>query len=68
MSGKRLFTRPVPDIPQLEKTLIILSNNYHLKEQTLAEASQAPDTNVRISGDNESDMTSPVWPVNDVHC
>ena len=35
---------------------------------TLADASQAPETNVRISGDNESDITSPVWPVNDVHC
>ena len=30
---------------------------------TLADASQAPDTKVRISGDRERDMTSPVWPV-----
>lgn len=36
--------------------------------RTLAEASQAPDTNVRISGDKERDMTSPVCPVNDVVC
>ena len=35
---------------------------------TLAEASHAPDTNVRMSGDRERDMTSPVCPVNDVVC
>lgn len=35
---------------------------------TLAEASQAPETNVRISGDIERDMTSPVCPMNDEHC
>jgi len=28
----------------------------------LAEASHAPETNVFISGDNESDITSPVCP------
>ena len=44
--------------------------NYEdVSEQfTLAEASQAPDTNVRISGDRERDITSPVCPVNDVVC
>ena len=35
---------------------------------TLAEASQAPDTNVRMSGESDKLMTSPVWPVNDVVC
>lgn len=37
-------------------------------EHTLAEASHAPDTNVRMSGDIESDITSPVCPMNDEHC
>ncbi len=35
---------------------------------TLAEASQAPETNVRISGANDKDITSPVCPMNDVTC
>lgn len=35
---------------------------------TLAEASQAPDTNVLMSGESDKLMTSPVWPVNDVVC
>jgi len=34
----------------------------------LAEASQAPLTNVRESGANDSDITSPVWPEKHVHC
>jgi len=34
---------------------------------TLADASQAPDTKVLKSGARESDMTSPVWPVKEVH-
>ena len=39
-----------------------------LMSHSLAEASQAPETNVLIFGDNDNDMTSPVWPVNCVHC
>lgn len=35
---------------------------------TLAEASHAPETNVRMSGARDRDMTSPVCPMNDVHC
>ena len=35
---------------------------------TFAEASHAPETKVRISGERERDMTSPVWPVYVVHC
>lgn len=35
---------------------------------TFADASQAPDTNVRMSGERDKLMTSPVWPVNDVVC
>lgn len=34
----------------------------------LADASQAPDTNVRISGDKLRDITSPVCPRNEVTC
>ncbi|KAH9521683.1 hypothetical protein DERF_005317 [Dermatophagoides farinae] len=34
----------------------------------ITDASQAPDTNVRISGASDNDITSPVWPVNEVHC
>ena len=33
------------------------------RQITLADASQAPDTKVRMSGERERDMTSPVWPV-----
>jgi hypothetical protein len=36
--------------------------------QSLADASQAPEMNVRMSGDSERDITSPVWPVNAVTC
>lgn len=39
-----------------------------LTSHNLAEASQAPDTKQRMSGDNESDITSPVCPTNVVHC
>ena len=35
---------------------------------TFAEASQAPETKVRVSGESDSDMTSPVCPVKEVHC
>ena len=34
-----------------------------IRQITLADASQAPDTKVRMSGERERDMTSPVWPV-----
>jgi len=34
----------------------------------LADASQAPDTNVLMSGDRERLITSPVWPLNEVVC
>lgn len=36
--------------------------------QSLAEASQAPEMNVRMSGESDNDITSPVWPVNAVTC
>lgn len=36
--------------------------------QSLALASHAPETKVRISGANDRDITSPVWPRNEVHC
>ena len=39
-----------------------------LKTHTLAEASQAPDTNVLMSGDNDKLITSPVCPVYAVVC
>ena len=42
--------------------------NYFVRLFTLAEASQAPETKVRISGDRDNDMTSPVCPVKDVVC
>jgi len=35
---------------------------------TFAEASHAPETNERPSGDSDRLMTSPVWPTNDVVC
>lgn len=38
------------------------------ERHTLAEASHAPDTNVRVSGARDKDITSPVCPVNDVIC
>uniref|UniRef100_A0A915KV73 Uncharacterized protein n=1 Tax=Romanomermis culicivorax TaxID=13658 RepID=A0A915KV73_ROMCU len=36
-----------------------------LMSHNLAEASQAPLTNMRPSGDKDNDITSPVWPVNE---
>lgn len=36
--------------------------------QSLAEASQAPETKVRLSGERERLITSPVWPVKPVVC
>lgn len=39
-----------------------------LMSQSLAEASQAPDTNSLVSGARERLMTSPVWPANVVVC
>lgn len=35
---------------------------------SLTDASQAPETKVRMLGDRERDMTSPLWPVNAVVC
>lgn len=35
---------------------------------SLADASQAPEIKVRMSGDSERDITSPVWPVKAVTC
>lgn len=52
----------------VRKEFIIISIGASSTVPTLAEASQAPETKVRMSGDNDSDMTSPVWPVNDVVC
>lgn len=42
----------------------MLSRTSH----SLMEASQAPDTKVRMSGDRDKDMTSPLWPVKVVVC
>lgn len=39
-----------------------------LMSHSLTEASQAPDTNVRRSGDRDRLMTSPVWPEKTVVC
>lgn len=39
-----------------------------LISQSLAEASQAPETNKRASGARDRDITSPVWPANVVVC
>lgn len=41
---------------------------YIERIRTFADASQAPETNVRISGANDKDITSPVCPMNDVTC
>jgi len=38
-----------------------MSHNFAL-------ASHAPDTKVRVSGANDRDITSPVCPMNEVHC
>lgn len=38
-----------------------MSHNFAL-------ASHAPDTNVRVSGAKDRDITSPVCPINEVHC
>ena len=43
----------------------------HIPSRTshnLAEASQAPDTKVRMSGAKDNDITSPVWPTKEPHC
>ena len=40
----------------------------NIRNRTLADASQAPDTKVRMSGERERDITSPVWPVYVVDC
>lgn len=39
-----------------------------LMSQSLAEASQAPDTNILVSGARDRLITSPVWPANVVVC
>ena len=45
------------------------NKDYYFKyKDTLADASHAPETKVFWSGDKERDMTSPVWPPNDVTC
>ena len=49
---------PGPDTPSPEAVAGV----------TFAEASQAPETKVRMSGASESDITSPVGPVKAVHC
>jgi hypothetical protein len=41
---------------------------WNLFDLTFAEASQAPDTKVLMSGESDRDMTSPVCPMNGVHC
>jgi hypothetical protein len=63
MAGKCLFTHAFSNIPKLiNETIVIIIIRKLIIEITLAEASQAPETNVFISGDNESDITSPVCP------
>jgi hypothetical protein len=42
--------------------------NTFYRQITLAEASQAPDTKDRMSGDTDRDITSPVCPVKEVVC
>lgn len=39
-----------------------------LMSQSLAEASQAPETNILVSGARDRLITSPVWPANVVVC
>ena len=49
-----------PQMWKLQNPAIFQKKNRQI---TLADASQAPDTKVRMSGERERDMTSPVWPV-----
>lgn len=50
------------------KMRMMRGKRMNIMIHTLAEASHAPDTNVRVSGASDKDMTSPVCPVNDVIC
>jgi hypothetical protein len=75
VTRESLATHSVANVPKLKirqnKKRQLWSNKQTAesnKKLTLAEASQAPDTNVRISGERERDMTSPVCPVKDVVC
>ena len=48
--------------------MLVKESGLTVQLQTLAEASQAPETKVLVSGESERDMTSPVCPVKEVIC
>merc|ERR1712241_1390317 len=56
-------------MPQMILSWLYTANSWSLRmSHSLADASQAPDTKVRMSGERERDITSPVWPVYVVDC
>jgi hypothetical protein len=70
---KSLLAHAVSNIPKLQQTKQTPFSCHgntgpSTIQLTLAEASQAPDTNERMSGASDRLITSPVCPANEVVC